>query len=178
MPVGHLHVSRPKKHMLMKRLQSIKYIFPLLFLYLMWLSPNALKAQRQFGGGITFGTASDDIGVSLRMRLPINETFVIAPSVDLLEFGRNRYFVTLNGEAQAIFPITNEFSLYPAAGLSLAIRDPNHPLPGEDNIQLGINLGGGANYRFTPRLVGFGELKATVAGFEQLLLTLGVMVDL
>ncbi len=141
---------------------------------------TSAMAQKEIGVGVVFGTQSDDIGVSMRMRLPLpwwHDLYVV-PSVDLLEFGKNQYFVALNCEAQADFAITPAFSVYPAAGMTLGIRDRYTTTQAEDNVQIGFNLGGGARYDLTPRLTGIGELKASVGGFEQLLLTVGVMVDI
>lgn len=147
---------------------------------MMALTSTAL-AQREIGAGVVFGTGSDDIGVSLRMRFPMPVQAVdlyLVPSIDLLEFGQNQYFLTFNAEAQADFDLSSELSLYPLAGLTFGLRDRYTPSPTEDNAQLGFNLGGGVRYQLLPRLTGVGELKASVGGFEQLLLTVGVMVDI
>lgn len=137
------------------------------------------QAQRQLGGGVVFGTGSDDIGLGLRARFPVGDKVFLVPGIDFMEFGENRHFVAINGDVHYDFKIEENFYAYPLAGLTLGIRDrATQSRWGDDELELGINLGGGGLYYFTPEIAGMMELKAVVGGFEQLILTLGVLVSI
>lgn len=150
---------------------------------LLSLSGLGLMAQTELGGGLTFGTGADEIGLHLKGHLPLSPRFDLSPGFNLFVFEANgpreRYFWEINGDVHALFDATPRLVVYPLAGLSLGVRQTRAPHePDLNQLRPGLNLGGGASYYLTPALAANGELKFVVGPFSQAVLTLGVLYTL
>ncbi len=140
-------------------------------------------AQVEIGAGLVFGTEADEIGLGLKGHIPLSPRFDLSPGVNLFVFeseGANQfYYWEVNGDVHALFDATPQWMVYPLLGLNLGVKQWRGGSRADDSaVQLGLNLGGGTAYYFTPSVAAFSELKFVVSQFDQAVLNLGVRVSL
>lgn len=146
-------------------------------------SITTASAQVEIGGGLVFGTEADEIGLDLKGRIPLSPRFDLSPGVNFFVFeseGANQfYYWEVNGDVHALFDATPKLVVHPLLGLNLGVKQWRYGnRPDDSEVQLGLNLGGGAAYYFTPSVAAFSELKFVLSQFDQAVLTLGIMVSL
>jgi opacity protein-like surface antigen len=147
------------------------------------LGASSLQAQLSAGVGGAYGTQLKRSGVQLRLMYDFNERFQLAPDVvvffnDDKHTRYNEYNVNLHYN----FLIQERLTLHALAGLNSFTKKVTIPAtpPLTEDIKLkdqsyGLNLGAGGLYRISDGISAFGEGKYSLAGFEQFLISAGIM---
>jgi hypothetical protein len=79
---------------------------------------------------------------------------------------QNRTTFRLDADYHFIINPGQSSRFYPLAGLQFAFNS--------DAAKLGVNGGGGINFRLTEKTAAFGEIKYVIGGWEGLALTAGI----
>ncbi len=161
----------------------VKYLKAVVALFM--LIPIYSQAQLELGGGLAFGTDIENLGITAKGRFDINEELKVSPSITYFFTDDAGYIKTnlfsIDGDVHYVF-VLESVELYPLAGLSIGIVSVDFDTPGFDtdasDTEVGLNLGGGVRYGFTENIIGFGEIKIVVGGFDQVIITAGVLVPL
>lgn len=159
----------------------MKSIFSLLLVVLSVFATEGLQAQDlRLGGGLVYGSEIDRMGIDLRGDYQLQSNLILVPDFQLF-FRRNSGNVrvnwnTINFDFHYLIGVAENFYLYPLAGLNFTfytvkIRDNR-----DTSTRIGLNLGGGAEYRFTEKIAGFIELKYVVSDADQTVASYGVLV--
>ena len=152
------------------------------------------KAQDiQVGGGLTYGTGIETLGVVAKGIYQFDETWVGSPSI-VFFFPKDVLFVTttffaINLDANYVFSINDEGTVvYPLAGLNIAVvrvkyDDGALGVPGIGNTSasssdVGLNIGGGVRHPVGEKLTIFGEAKVIAGGGDQLEISGGVLIPI
>ncbi len=158
-------------------------------------------SQFHFGGGISYGFDIEQPALTAKGVLIINKQFRFSPSLSYffpttetvnrnagLTVQRTTRFLTLNGDLHYKIPLRRSkgFGLYPLIGVNLSFfdveekTDVNFPgnLVDESDVNLGLNVGFGANVAITHRLHGFTEIKVVTGDSGQGVLGIGVLYEL
>lgn len=145
-----------------------------------WIAPSTARATAVAAGGGLYLDTEFNLGLGANFVLP---TDVVLPqsrlSADLQYFfgdsdefpgGEiNTRLISGNLDAQYLFFSEEAIQAYGLAGFNLALAsaEVTADLTGEDeterDLELGINLGAGAEYAFSTQLSAFGEAKLTVS---------------
>ena len=121
-------------------------------IFLIALSFNA-NAQIDVGGGLSiFSDNVTNLALQGRAQFGITESIRVAPSFNFI-FG-DFSGTEINGDLHYLFNVTESVTVYPLAGLGLT--------SGGGRSNLGLNLGGGANFGITETLKIFAELKTVL----------------
>ena len=131
------------------------------------------------GGGLTFGSEIDRMGIDLRGNFSVAEQLTVVPNLQLF-FDRNSGNVkiswnTLNVDAHYLIRIDDNFYLYPFTGLNLTFYTVKISGNSDTSTRLGLNLGGGGQYRFTEKISGFIEMKYVLSDADQTVASFGVL---
>ncbi len=130
------------------------------------------------GLGLAFGTGAETVGLQIKGDVDITETW--GGSLDFIPFftsGYNYWEMNLNGH-YTVYQ-SDPWTIYPLAGLNLStvgVAGANVfgvSVPGVNSTKVGLNLGGGARYAITDRIVLYSEIKYIVSSFDQLVISLG-----
>ncbi|MEM6321754.1 MAG: outer membrane beta-barrel protein [Bacteroidota bacterium] len=147
---------------------------------------STVHAQLQLGGGLTFGTGIEKLGFNLRGTYEIQDNFLVAPGVNfffkdksLADASTSYFSVDLDARYNLI-TIADEVTIYPVGGLNIFSVNNSGATNGirfreEDGIQVGLNLGLGAQIETLTSLNYFGEFRFTVGGIDQSTITAGVL---
>lgn len=169
-----------------------KPITSLLFLGFLLISSCALQAQWLVGGGIVLGSTDEGkAGINLKTSFPIKGRLFLSPNVTLFASERDISraadtkvrFTTINLDGQVHFEVVDALILYPLLGVQIAIsrveiEDSAGGFDRNVGSDVGINIGGGGRYQILDRLSVFTEAGYTLAGIEQVGITLGVLFHL
>jgi outer membrane immunogenic protein len=159
----------------------MKVILRLLIVVFSIFAAEGLRAQDlRLGGGLVYGSEIDRMGIDLRGDYQLQSNLILVPDFQLF-FNRNSgnvrvYWNTINFDFHYLFSVAENFYLYPLAGLNFTfytvkIRDNR-----DTSARIGLNLGGGAEYRFSDKIAGFIELKYVVSDADQTVASYGVLV--
>lgn len=177
-------------------IKFMKKTFILLSFLFCLLSALPLQAQLQsikLGAGVSYGTEIETLGINARGILGITEEIDVVPNVifffpnkEDFGFASNNFRFTwfeLNADGHYNFELSGDASVYPLAGLNLAIVGYNYDgvnIPGydESDVEIGLNFGGGILFNFTDAIRGFGELKYTTSWTGQIAISAGVIIPI
>lgn len=142
-------------------------------------------AQKYIGGGIAYGTQIESAGIGINGEYFVTDQISIAPS--LIYFFPRTFIgdlkfkqTDLNINANYYFETGSEFNIYALGGLNFAVVSVPffNPFNGErsnnSSTEVGLNIGGGLNYKINDQLLPFVELKYNISDFDQLILMGGV----
>jgi hypothetical protein len=142
------------------------------------LGRGEAKAQLQFGVQANIATDTD-LGIGARLIFPVEQLLIGMEGVVSFDyyFPDNFDFWDLNGNLLVPVRISESFEPHLGGGLNLAFVSIDEDLVGPDygDTELGLNLVGGFKFR-TTSLRPFVEVRATIAGVEQLVFTGGFLV--
>ena len=148
-----------------------KIVVLLMTLFTVVVCASAQKGEMGVGGQLLYGDDSD-IGIGARFQYNILDQLRFAPSMNL--FFPDNSDVTwfeLNADIHYLFPVVDKLKLYPLGGLNLtrvSYKD-------NSDTELGLNIGGGAQYGVFSNLDLIGELKYVTGDADQLVISAGVV---
>lgn len=148
------------------------------------LFASASFGQLKYGGGLTLGSKvsiDDDLdekmgfGLNIRADYAVNDKFSIAPGFTFFfpstPSGGDLTLWQLNADAHYNFAETGNAKIYGIGGLNYSYAKIEAGAWSEDDSEIGVNLGVGANMG-----IFFGEIKYdTAIGDGQIALTVGVL---
>ena len=147
-----------------------------------------LFAQINVGGGLSFGTEIENIGITAKATYGIDDQWEGGASFTYFlpkSFGPVDWtFWAINLDAHYLKNVSDKFTIYPLAGLNIGgITIDSDSFGGFNpgsttNTEIGVNIGGGAYLNISEKLKGFGEIKYVIGGFDQLTLGAGVLFSL
>lgn len=142
-------------------------------------------AQASFGPQLSYGTDSS-LGIGVRMIAPLTGT---ETGIDLI--GSADYFfgdepagvdiswIELNGGLSIPVVLSDSFRPYLGAGLNLSfvsVKFDDTTFDNDTRTRLGINLLGGWRAESMAGFIPFVEVRAVIAGEEQLVFTAGLTI--
>jgi len=183
----------------MKKPEMIKLKFLSLSVFFFSLSVSLpLNAQfTKVGGGLVFGTGYEyhhvhtgNPGINLTGIYEINQPFHLSPGFtyvlpkkDELVYGdRRTSLMMFDFDAHYVFNYLDQFEFYGLGGLNISfvkskyLGDEFYPENFSDNA-LGLNIGAGTYMKFSEQMDFFGELKYIVSKYDQLVVTIGVLLN-
>lgn len=137
----------------------------------------ACTAQAQFRIGplVAFG-GSTDIGIGAKAKFDLDDKFKISPSVIFLGSNDLRSITEFNGDAHYAFTNNEDALFYGIGGLN--IEATSSDLDAVSGIDIGINLGVGAEFVIAEKFNAFAEAKFGVGGSSQFLVSGGIYLSL
>jgi outer membrane protein X len=153
---------------------------------------NAAQAQDKTAGlGLVYGTGIESAGIQLNGQYFLTENWAITPSFVFFfpkeafrDYKMKWYDVNLN--ASYYFDLENEtIRPYATAGINIALvsvptydfdfwTGSSGDVKNETYSEVGLGLGGGADFMVTESLIPFGELRYSLSGYDQLSIVGGV----
>lgn len=154
----------------------------LLAVVFLLFSGQFVSAQISAGGGLSFGSEIETVGLNLRGGYVIENQFNVG--MDFNFFAPKKSgpakvgWVGVNVNAAYWFQATDELTLYPLVGLNISsIRATANYLGATSSnrqTEIGLNLGGGVMYKID-NIAPFIEGKYVVSEFDQAVFSLGVL---
>lgn len=132
-----------------------------------------VKGQSRVGGGFAYGTDINEFALNVNGEFFLKDNLAIGPELNYF-FTEPGSFWTLNADAHFYLLASGAASLYALAGLNFATAS----FSGNSNSELGLNLGGGANFDINSSITPFGQLKFVLNDFDQAVFSFGIRVDL
>ena len=146
------------------------------------------------GWGLGFGTEIEQPCLSLKANKAINEQIDGSVSINIflphkIDFGSGDIKTSLfsiNADGHYIFSTSDKAVIYGLAGLNISVisvkSDFTDPFFGTLNTSIsdtniGLNIGGGAELVLNDKLTGFGEAKYVLSSFDQLVIIVGVLLN-
>lgn len=157
------------------------------FLFALALSLLSLPAIAQInvGGGLSFGTQVETLGIFGRGEYQVNETWRGAATFNYFFWDENIpgidiSWFTLNFDAHYVLSENDPFQLYALGGLNLAFVQAGVDLGpfgsvSETTTDFGLNVGAGARYGLTESISAIGEVKYVIGSADQLVFLIGVV---
>jgi hypothetical protein len=147
----------------------------------MLAGPAAADAQVRFSGELSYGSEMDvGIGARLLANIKTLERWDFVGSFDWFfpsePVGQDRSYWEINGNMAYNFPLAQS-TVVPYAGAGLNIGHMSvefDDASGASDTDLGLNLFGGTRFGKGP-VVPFAELRFTVEGGDQVVITGGVL---
>lgn len=158
------------------------------------LTPNALQAQEKTAGlGLAYGTEIESLGIQLNGQYFLTENWAITPSFvyflpkEAYQDYKMKWFeINLNGsyyfnlESQSVRP-------YATGGINItmvSVPVPNFDffsgtgeIENETYSEVGLSIGGGADFMVSDNLIPFGELRYSLSDWNQLVIAGGVRIS-
>jgi len=175
--------------------KAFKYGF--LILLITFFNRQA-NAQNSIGVGLTFGSEIENVGFTVNGEIFVMDELAIAPDF-IYYLGKTNTLVLLGTTTELkqtlwelnanihYFFLQGPVDVYGLTGLNYSnvaaeasIQVPGFPPSTSDtsNGDIGINLGGGANFKLKANITPFAELKFVVISTDQLVLSGGVRIGL
>ena len=158
-----------------------------------------LNAQfTKVGGGLVFGTGykyhhvhTGNPGINLTGIYEINQPFHLSPGLSYFIPNKEPFFEDtrtttlwmLDLDAHYVFNYLDNFEFYGLGGLNILWLRSNYKgdspeiYPDYSDNTLGLNIGVGTYMKFSEQMDFFGELKYIVGKYDQLVVTIGVLLD-
>lgn len=139
----------------------------------------ALPAQARFGAQVSYGD-NTQLGIGARLQYPLTSLFKNAPVTSAASFdwffpdepaGVNVTAFEINYNIFYQFKV-DALTPYAGGGLVLGYASSD---PGGSNTDLGLNLGGGLQFKTGGRLAPFIEGRFELSAFEQFVITGGLV---
>ncbi|MBR5551001.1 MAG: porin family protein [Muribaculaceae bacterium] len=149
----------------------------LLFISLIGISAHAEEEDFSIGLNLGFGTDISNLGIGPKVQYCFTDA--IRAELALNYFFKKDYtsMLDINLNAHYLFRISDKFNLYPLAGIYFTHITTEIDIFGdrisEWDEKLGINLGGGAEYKITNAFALDFEAKYQLLGINQAVISLG-----
>ena len=141
----------------------------------------AANAQQQgdmaLGGNLVYGSGDSYSNVGIGAKFQYNITDPIRLEGSFTYFFEKDYLSMwdLSANGHYLFPVADQVTVYPLAGLSILGYKTDTILGNYSDSELGLNLGGGIDYRLNDSVILNAELKyKTGDNWDRLLLSVGV----
>lgn len=181
----------------MKKLSLIFILF--YFILIVKTSGQSFAQSTGLGGGISFGTGCEyhhvhtgNTGIRIIGIRNLNESFHISAALtfflpekeDFYDGTRSSTLWMVDLEGQYFLYSRDKFLFYALGGLSTTGLISNYKGESPDlyldysDQAIGLNLGAGANLSFSETVILFGEMKYVVGKYNQLIASVGVLMNL
>ncbi|HEY9006388.1 hypothetical protein [Ohtaekwangia sp.] len=137
--------------------------------------------------GFLLAAASDDInevGIGGIAEFVVAKRVTISPQM-ILYFPEDRgnydiNYLEINVNANYYFYNKDIFEFYGLGGLNFTRQHIHYEYNRSDynNLEIGLNVGGGINFEVSKTVVPFSELRATIGDFNQIVVTGGLKFNL
>jgi len=153
-------------------------IFAILFL----VGVTKIWAQTRVGAGLVYGTEIESLGINANSQFFVRKDIAIAPDIvyfltnDLgggLE--RNWFDINLNGH---YYFEGREVQPYVLIGLNYVINSVDSNFRSDNNTDIGMNIGGGANILIGGNLIPFAEMRFVIGNAKQVVFGGGVRLNI
>jgi outer membrane immunogenic protein len=146
----------------------------------------ASYAQVRIGGFLGYGSEIEQLAIGANAEFFLNEKMAIAPSIAFYLPQEDGPVKTnlweLNGNFHYYFVSEDMISVYGLGGLNFTTVHVKFDGFGADfddsQTEIGLNLGGGINFKVTDKIIPFGELKYAISDFDQVAIFFGVKFQL
>lgn len=144
------------------------------FIALLSFTKQEAKAQWSLGPVLGYGFEAEYPYLGARLWYDVNKQWRIAPEFTYYLEG-NEFFGFWAFDANAHYLIIQSPTglFYALGGFQLAGVTISNGFTSETETELGINLGVGGETPVSPTASLFGEMKITIAGFDQVALAVG-----
>lgn len=159
-----------------------KNILFALFFFTAFLGSQKAISQITAGAGIAYGTDVNTVGITINGQYFVNAKLAISP--DFIYYfprsmgsGFNFNWYEINANGNYYFSDQGTAKIYGLAGLNLSIVSiPSIGFAGVGSSasNMGLNLGGGADFDINSNITPFAQLKYTINSFGQLVISAGV----
>jgi hypothetical protein len=171
-------------------------LFAIPLLFFISLSVNAQFTK--VGGGIVFCSGYEyhhihtgNPGINLTAIYELNQPFHLSPGFtymipkkdDFFEGTRTTSLLMFDFDAHYVFNYLDRFEFYFLGGLNFTWLHSNYKgefpdvYPDYSNNAIGLNIGAGTYMKFSEQMDFFGEIKYIVSSYDQLIVTIGVLLN-
>ena len=161
-----------------RNLKSMKRKFLTITALLMFVFAFNSMAQTRVGAGLAYGTEIENLGINANAQFFINDNIAIAPGLVFFfpkdaGFGIDINWFDFNANGHYYFK-RGSVEPYVLAGLNFARIKVESGSFDSSNTEIGLNIGGGANFDIGSSIMPFGELRIVVGDADQLVIAGGV----
>ncbi len=176
----------------------------LIFLFFSFILINKISGQSspqsiKIGGGLSFGTGINYHHVHTRnpgirivgirnfkelYQISAAVSFFLPEKEDFYDGTRSSTLLMVDMEGQYFLFSRDEFLFYALGGLSTMVLISNYKgespdlYPDYSDQAFGFNVGAGVNVSFNKSVIFFGEMKYVVGRYNQLIVSVGVLMNL
>jgi len=159
------------------------------------MNAYAQKGDKSIGVNLGYGTEIKSIAIGAKFNYNISDPIRLSPSFNyfLKKDGLSEW--EINTDLHYLFPIAENFTIYPLAGLTLTgwkmsgnsdfddflnewgeyLDEDDYNGDSSTTTKFGVNLGGGIGYQLTNRIGIGAEIKySLISDFDQLVLSANV----
>ncbi len=150
----------------------MKKVF-LLFALLCAFTTASFAQQGDQSVGVRLNYGNDtNMGIGVNYRYTFTDNWRVEPAFDYYFENDGVSFWSLGANAHYLFPLANQVSIYPLAGLGYTHAKPKG-IDGEGKIS--INMGCGVDYRFASNITFNAEAKYMIIdNYNQLVISAGL----
>ncbi len=131
----------------------------------------AQKGEFSIAPTVSFGTEVNSLGLGLKFQYGVTDRFRLEANSNYFFADHHSSMIDANVDAQYLFRLEKGFNLYPLVGITFQRWD------GYDVNRVGLNFGGGGEYRLNSRIAFFGEVKGQfVEDLSQAVFSTGVRI--
>lgn len=144
-----------------------------------FISTQNSFAQKRVGGGFSWGSEVDDIGININAEIFFKDKIAISPKFTYYFTGSNTTFWELNGDLHYYFQGGNT-GVYGIGGVNISHSAVDIPFLGisVSDTEFGLNIGAGYSIGLDGPIIPFGELKYIISNFDQLVITAGIRIGI
>lgn len=165
----------------------MKKIFMTLCVALITLGASAQKGEQNVGAHVLYGTDASNIGLGVKYQNNITDAIRLEAVGDyyLKTDGFSMFDVNVNGHY--LFPLSDKVTVYPLVGInytswkqeSIISHSEEHGGFEIKDSSIGLNIGGGIQYKLTDKIRIGAELKyQTISGASTAVIGAGVTYTL
>jgi len=136
-------------------------------------------AQKRVGGGFSWGSGPEDVGLNVNAEIFIKDKIAISPKFTYYFTGSNFTFWELNGDVHYYFQ-GGDTGVYGIGGLNISHSAVDFGIlfPSRSSTKFGLNVGAGYTLALEGPIIPFGEVKYIISSFDQLVLTAGIRIGI
>ncbi len=150
------------------------------------LCAQKTMAQTTIGAGIGYGTEIESVGVMVNGQFFISDQLAISPDFTYyfpkkITDGFNFKWYEINANVNYYFNTEGSTKFYGLGGLNFSIVSiPSidfggfGTIGGASSSKIGLNLGGGVDFKLEGNITPFAQLKYTLSSFDQLVIVAGI----
>jgi len=144
-----------------------------------FISTQDIFAQKRVGGGFSWGSEVDDVGININAEIFLKDNIAISPNFIYYFVGSNLTWWELNGDVHYYFQ-GGDTGVYGIGGLNITHFAFDIPFLGisVSDSEFGLNLGAGYSFGLEGPIIPFGEVKYIISNLDQLVLSAGIRIGL
>ncbi len=146
-----------------------------------FISTQDIFAQKRIGGGFSWGSGAEDVGININAEIFFKDKISISPKFNYYFTGSILTYWELNGDLHYYFQ-GGDTGVYGIGGINITHIGFDFDLFGiktsVSDTEFGLNVGAGYNVGLTGPIIPFGEIKYIISNFDQLVLTAGIRIGI